>query len=69
MTGVRVLRHNVAVVESTQQELARRYAAQLDRDNLVVAGTEEPLYFTSAPAMYAVDLDFLSALDNGIANL
>lgn len=67
--GPSVLRQNVAVVESTQQELARRYAAELDRENLVVVGTGEPTQVTSAPAMYAVDLDFLSALNNGIANL
>jgi len=67
--GPSILVHNVALVESTQQELARRYAAQLDRENLVVVGTGEPTEFTSAPATHAVDLDFLSALDNGMGNL
>jgi hypothetical protein len=68
--GPSILLHNVALVESTQQELTRRYAAQLDRDNLAVFGTGQATEPTPAPAAaYAVDLDFLSALDNGIANL
>ena len=67
--GPSILVRNVALVESTQQELAQGYAAQLDRENLVVVGTGGPTEFTVAPAMTAVDFDFLSALDNGMANL
>jgi hypothetical protein len=67
--GPSILRQNVALVESTQQELARRYAAQLDRDNLAAFGTSDPMVATPAPATTAVDLDFLGALDNATVNL
>jgi hypothetical protein len=67
--GPSILLNNVALVESTQQELARRYAAELDRDNLVVVGTGVSMGSTSAPSTHAVDLDFLSALDKRFANL
>jgi hypothetical protein len=67
--GPGVLRGNVALVESTQLELAERYAAQLDRDNLPSSGTSEPMEVTPGPAAYSVDDDFLNALDNGIVNL
>jgi hypothetical protein len=63
------LLQNVALVESTQQELARQYAAQLDGDNLAVFGTGQPMELALAPATHAVDLDFLSAFDNGMVNL
>ncbi len=65
--GPSVLRENVALVESTQQELSRRYAAQLDRDNLSPIGTDEPI--ARGTATYAVDVDFLGVLDNGLVNL
>jgi hypothetical protein len=67
--GPSILLQNVALVESSQQELARQYAAQLDRDNLAVFGTGQPMELALAPATHAVDLDFLSAFDNGIVNL
>jgi hypothetical protein len=65
--GPSVLRDNVALVESTHQELARQYAAQLDRDNLSAFGAVEPVTF-GAPT-YAVDLDFLRVFDDGLVNL
>jgi hypothetical protein len=67
--GPSILLNNVALVESTQQELARLYAAELDRDNLVVVGTGVSMGSTSVPPTHAVDLDFLSALDRSFANL
>jgi hypothetical protein len=67
--GPSVWRQNVALIESTQHELSQQYAAQLDRDNLTAFGTSAPLLAAPAPATYAVDLDFLTALDNGTVNL
>ena len=67
--GPSILLHNVALVESSQQELTRQYTAQLDRDNLASFGTGEAMELTPTPTTYAVDSDFLSALDTSIANL
>ena len=67
--GPSAWRGNVALVQSTRQELQRQYAAQLDQDMLAfgsVAATAEP---TSAPAQVAVDLDFLRVPSKGLADL
>ena len=66
--GPSILRGNVALVESTQHELAQRYAEQLNLDNQVAFGTT-PAQIGSPPASYLVDLDFVSALDNSTADL
>jgi hypothetical protein len=58
---------NVALVESTESQLAAMYQAQVDRDNGVISDqvmVDDP----SAPNI-AVDLDFLQALQGGAANL
>jgi hypothetical protein len=65
--GESVWRGNVALVQTTQSALDRAYQQQQDRDNGVyvdgisVADPSLPLF--------AVDLDFQQALDNGAVNL
>jgi len=63
--GDSVWRENVALVQTTQAELNRAFQLQNERDNgmLTVAPTlvREP--------SYAVDLDFLQALETSAANL
>jgi hypothetical protein len=66
--GESVWRGNVALVQSTQAELNRAFQLQLERENGMLV--EEPA-LTGEPGLptYAVDLDFLRALDNSAANL
>jgi hypothetical protein len=67
--GPSLLLQNVALVESTRQELAQQYAAERAADDQAVFGTSAPTLLASAPVTTAVDADFFSALDSGIANL
>jgi hypothetical protein len=60
---------NVALVQSTQQELQRQYAAQVDRDVLAFTDTNATVEPNSAPVQYAVDLDFLGVPREGLVNL
>jgi hypothetical protein len=60
---------NVAMVESTHQGLARIYAANSDRDSLLMEGAGEVTPFSPAQVTYAVDFDFAALLDHGIVNL
>jgi hypothetical protein len=63
--GPSTWRGNVALVQSTETELARIYRAQTDRDN----GVDRDPLGESAPLALAVDLDFLQALDASVVNL
>lgn len=59
---------NVALVESTQNELGRRFAAERERDHQMMlggGGTEG----MQADGMRAVDVDFLSIVDTGVVVL
>ncbi len=66
--GESVWRGNVALVQTTQAELDRAFQLQNDRDNgeFVV---EPPVVREPGLPSYAVDLDFLQALENSAANL
>jgi hypothetical protein len=66
--GPSVFEGNVALMQSTRAELARRYAAELN--------SNDPGYVRSAivpeiaaEANYPVALDFLAVLQDGLANL
>lgn len=66
--GESVWRGNVALVQTTQAELDRASQMQSDRENGVL--TVEPSVVREAGShSYAVDLDFLQALENSAANL
>jgi hypothetical protein len=67
--GPSLLLQNVALVESTRQELAQQYAAERAADDQAVFGTSATTLPATAPVTTAVDADFFSALDSGIANL
>jgi hypothetical protein len=67
--GPSLVRQNVALVESTQQELNQQYAAELAMNDQAMFGTGQATLATPTPMTQAVDADFLSALDNSIANL
>jgi hypothetical protein len=66
--GESVWRGNVALVQTTQAELDSAFKLQNDRDNGML--TFEP-YLVREPGLptYAVDLDFLHALEISAANL
>ena len=61
------LRGNVALVQTTQSELNREYQVQEARGNGVYV--ESSLVGSPGPARFAVDFDFLQALENGAVNL
>lgn len=65
--GQSIWRGNVALVQTTQSELRRAFQIQNERDNAMsVTAVLAP---EPEPANYAVDLDFLRALDNSAVNL
>jgi hypothetical protein len=65
--GESVWRGNVALVQTTPAQLAQADRLQADRDNgqYVEPGPATP----SSRPVFAVDVDFLQALNNGAANL
>jgi hypothetical protein len=65
--GTSVWRGNVALVQTTQSELNREYQVQEARGNGVYV--ESSLVGSPGPARFAVDFDFLQALENGAVNL
>jgi hypothetical protein len=65
--GTSVWRGNVALVQTTQSELNRAFQNQQDRDNGLYV-ERSPADEAGAP-LFAVDLDFQQALDNGAVNL
>jgi hypothetical protein len=66
--GPAVVRQNVALVESSRQELDQRYAAEQASEEAEFAATS---VMPVAPTVVtrAVDLEFLTALDSAIATL
>jgi hypothetical protein len=60
---------NVALVQASHQELVRQYAAELDRDNLVVVSTSGRTELTATRSRQAVDANFLGVLDNAVVTL
>jgi hypothetical protein len=61
---------NVALVQSSTQDLARQYAAEQAADNQLMTGVPTPPESVSAvTTAYAVDLDILDVLDSGTVNL
>ena len=67
--GLSAWHQNVALVESTLEELSRQYAIEQDRHNQMLpggGGTDEGI---RAEITRAVDLDFLSIVDTGIVDL
>jgi hypothetical protein len=67
--GMSTWRQNVALVQSTRRELEERFAAELDLENMVLISTGAAVAATPAPAIYAVDFEFLAVLDGGVVNL
>jgi hypothetical protein len=67
--GPGVWRNNVAIVESTEDELSRRYAAELDQEASGLSNATGTVAPATRPAEYAVDLDILLALDGARVNL
>lgn len=65
--GHSVWRGNVALVQTTESQLARMFQIQNDRDN----GMDVQRDLVQEPDLpgYAVDLDFQQALDNSAVNL
>jgi hypothetical protein len=57
---------NVAMVQTTQDQLERLYRAQSDRENGVYVDAD--LVQNLSLANFPVDLDFQQALENGIVN-
>jgi hypothetical protein len=66
--GESVWRGNVALVQTTQAELDRALQLQNDRDNGLLPIGSAVVREPGLPS-YAVDLDFLQALENSAANL
>jgi|SRR5947209_6187243 len=66
--GESVWRGNVALVQTTQAELDRMFQLQIDRDNGVLSIQPSVVREPGVPG-YAVDLDFLQALETSAANL
>jgi|SRR5579864_6257973 len=60
--GPALVRHNVALVETSGQELDQRYTAEQ-----ALPGSVVPI--TPAPVTTAVDVEFINALDSSFANL
>jgi hypothetical protein len=67
--GLSAWHQNVALVESTQEELSRQYAAEQDRHNQMLLGGGGTDEVVRAEVIRAVDLDFLSIVDTGIVDL
>jgi hypothetical protein len=67
--GLSTWHQNVALVESTQAELSRQYAAQQDRHNQMMLGGGGTDEVARAEVMRAVDLDILSIVDTGVVHL
>ena len=66
--GESVWRGNVALVQTTQAELDRTLQLQNDRDNGMLTFEPNLVREPGLPS-YAVDLDFLHALETSAANL
>ncbi len=67
--GPALVRQNVALVESTRQQLSQRYAAEQALEHEQEFGASSVMPIESAQVTTAVDADFLSALDSAIATL
>jgi hypothetical protein len=65
--GRAVLDGNVAIVQTTDAEIERAYQAQIDRD--IGLTVEPPATTNVAQPEFAVDVDFLQALQQGTVNL
>ena len=67
--GYSTWRGNVALVESTTDELVRQYAAEQATDNQVKTGTLPTVEPPNPAPTYAVDLDLISVIDGDTVNL
>ncbi|MBV9323341.1 MAG: hypothetical protein JO352_06095 [Chloroflexi bacterium] len=67
--GPALVRQNVALVESTWQELSQQYTAEQALQNEAEFGASSVMPTPPAPVTRAVDADLLSALDSAIATL
>lgn len=67
--GYSTWRQNVALVESTTDNLARQYAAEQAVDNQVMTGIPASVEPSNLTPAYAVDLDMIGVIDGGTANL
>jgi hypothetical protein len=67
--GPAIMLQNVAVVESTRQQLAQRYAVELALQDQAEFGASSVLPQAPTQVTTAVDADFLSALDASTTNL
>ena len=67
--GLSAWHQNVALVESTQEELSRQYAAKQDRHNQMMLGGGGTDEVVRAEVTRAVDLDFWSIVDTGAVHL
>jgi hypothetical protein len=66
--GPSILQGNVALMQTTRAELTRRYAAELNSNDLSYVRTTAEPELVAEPS-YLVGLDFLGALQVGQANL
>jgi hypothetical protein len=66
--GPSVWQGNVALMQTTRDELARRYAAEVNRDDPSFVGTGAEPEVTADPS-YLVGLDFLAVLQGATVNL
>jgi hypothetical protein len=67
--GLSAWHRNVAMVQSTQEELSWRFAAEQDRHNQMMLGGGGTDEVVGAEITRAVDLDFLSIVDTGVVHL
>jgi hypothetical protein len=65
--GPTVWQDNVALVQSSRSELARRHAAAVNSDDPTYVGTTDSTQFADPSTI--VGLDFLAVVQNGLVNL
>jgi hypothetical protein len=67
--GLSAWHQNVALVESTREELGRQYAAEQEGHNQMLLGGGGTDEVVRVEVTRAVDLDFLSIVDTGVVRL
>jgi hypothetical protein len=67
--GYSTWRENVALVESTTDDLARQFTAEQAADNQIMTGAPVAVETGNAMPTYAVDLDIINVIDGETVNL
>jgi hypothetical protein len=67
--GPSILQRNVALMQSTRSELARRFADELNRDDPSYLGTAREAQTVVGEPSYRVALDFIAVIQDGLGNL